>query len=206
MSWLVWVRRAVLAVIGFAVLLVGVTGFRVWYEARQDHRPASDAIVVLGTAQYDGRPSDVFAARLDHAARLYQDGVAPRIVVLGGNQPGDRTTEGAAGASYLTEHGIDGEAVIAVEEGSNTLNSLEAAEELFADRGWESAVLVTDPWHALRAGTMARDLGLDAVVSPTRSGPIVQSRETQARYIWRETWAHLYYSLFGSTPDAVSSR
>jgi uncharacterized SAM-binding protein YcdF (DUF218 family) len=191
------VRLALALVVLLPVLVVGVTAARVWWTARQDSRPVSDAIVVLGASQYDGRPSSVFEARLRHAADLFEQGAAPRVITLGGSQPGDRFTEAAAGEEFLVAEGVPRKRVLAVGEGGDTLESLEAYERVAEKRGWESAVLVTDPWHSLRARTMARDLGVEAESSPTRSGPIVQTRGTQLRYIARETAALLLYELTG---------
>lgn len=199
------IRRLLAAVLLSALGIVLWTAGQVWWVARQDDRPRSDAIVVLGASQYDGRPSAVFQARLDHAKSLYDDGVAPRIVTLGGGAPGDRTTEAQAGADYLRRHGVEN--VVAIEVGRDTLQSLQALRVEFADRKWSSAVLVTDPWHSLRARRMARDLGLRAATSPTRSGPSNASRATEARYVARETAAYLYYRVFHRSsekgPNAV---
>ncbi len=194
------VRRlvAVLVLLPFVVVLA--TALRVWWVARQDDRPRSDAIVVLGASQFDGRPSAVFRARLDHAAKLYAERVAPRVVTVGGGAPGDRFTEAQAGARYLRAHGVP--AVVEVGVGRDTLQSLKAVKEQFGRRGWHSAVLVTDPWHSLRARRMAKDLGIDAHASPTRSGPAVRSRETEVWYVGRETAAYLYYRLFHRSSDA----
>jgi uncharacterized SAM-binding protein YcdF (DUF218 family) len=198
------VRRLVAAVVLVVLLVVSATAVSVWWTARQDDRPPSDAIVVLGASQFDGRPSSVFKARLQHARALWEDGVAPRVVTVGGGRPGDRTTEAEAGASFLEERGVD---VVAVPEGRNTLESLEAVEGLMTEQGWASAVLVTDPWHSLRSRTMARDQGIVAETSPTRAGPSVRTRGTQVRYIARETAAYLYYRVLGrsgeSGPSAV---
>ena len=193
-----WVRRLVALLVALVLLVVGGTAASIWWVARQDDRPRSDAIVVLGASQFDGRPSSVFEARLEHAKRLYDAGVAPRVVTVGGGAPGDRTTEGAAGARYLESRGVD---AVAVPEGRDTLQSLRAVDRLFDDRGWASAVVVTDPWHSLRSRTMARDLGIEAETSPTRSGPSVRTRGTQARYIARETAAYLYYRLLGRSSE-----
>ena len=107
MPWWRWVLRVLLAFAGVAVLTVVVTAGYIWAVGQRDDRPPSDAIVVLGAAQFDGRPSAVYAARLDRAAELFRQGVAPRIVTTGGNQPGDRFTEAQAGANYLRRtHGI----------------------------------------------------------------------------------------------------
>ena len=189
--------RRLLALVVLLVLAVPVgTALSVWWTARGDDRTKSDVIVVLGASQFDGRPSSVLEARLEHAEQLYDDGVAPRVVTVGGGQPGDRYTEARAGQMYLEKQGV--EDVVAVEEGSDTLESLQAVSALMADRGWESAVLVTDPWHALRSLRMADDAGIEAVSSPTRRGPSVRTRGTEVRYIARETVAYIYYSIFGN--------
>lgn len=194
------VRRAVVALVLVTLLVVGGTAASIWYVARGDARPVSDVILVLGAAQYSGKPSSVLEARLEQAKKLFDQGVAPRVVTVGGSQAGDRTTEAEAGADYLRERGVD--EVVAVSEGIDTLSSLEAAAVLLDERGWKSVVLVTDPWHSLRARTMAGDLGIDAVTSPTRAGPSVRTRKVQARYVARETAAILYYKVFGRSSDA----
>ena len=192
--------RRVLAAVFLAVLLVVLgTAARVWWVARQDDHPRSDAIVVLGASQFDGRPSAVFRSRLDHAKTLYDEGVAPRVVVLGGGAPGDRTTEGASGAAYLKAKGVS---TLAVGEGRDTLQSMRALDKVFLERGWHTAVLVTDPWHSLRSRRMATDLGIDARTSPTRSGPSVRTRSTEVRYVARETAAYLYYRVFHRSSEA----
>jgi uncharacterized SAM-binding protein YcdF (DUF218 family) len=192
-------RRAALAVVLLVLLVVGGTATHVWWTARGDDRTATDAIVVLGASQFDGRPSSVLEARLEHAKTLYEGGVAPVVVTAGGGRPGDRFTEAQAGADYLEQRGVPD--VVVVGEGSNTLQSLEAVARLFDDRGWDSATIVTDPWHSLRSRSMARDLGIEARTSPTRAGPAVRTRGTQVRYILRETGALLYYKLFGGSPE-----
>ena len=198
------VRRCVAAAVVAVLLAVGGTAVSIWWTARQDDRPRSDAIVVLGASQFDGEPSSVFKARLQHARALWEDGVAPRVVTVGGSRPGDRTTEAQAGAAFLEERGVD---VVAVPEGRNTLESMEAVDALMRERGWDTAVLVTDPWHSLRSRAMARDQGIEAEASPTRAGPSVRTRDTQVRYILRETAAYLYYRVLGrsgeSGPSAV---
>jgi uncharacterized SAM-binding protein YcdF (DUF218 family) len=192
-----WPVRLLVGAVLVATFLVGGTAFRVWYVARADDRRPVDAVVVLGAAQYDGEPSSVFAARLRHAEALYERGLAPVIVTTGGSRAGDAFTEAEAGRRYLLERGVPASAVVAIGEGADTLGSLRAVADRAQETGWHSAIVVSDPWHSLRARTMARDSGLEAWTSPTRSGPIVQTRETQARYIVRETAALLFYRLSG---------
>jgi uncharacterized SAM-binding protein YcdF (DUF218 family) len=186
---------AVLAVL----LVVTSTSLAIWWTARQDSRPGSDAIVVLGSAQYNGVPSSIFEARLEHAIALYEDGVAPVIVTVGGKADGDQFAEAEAGQQYLADAGIPDDALLAVPEGGDTLESIRAVSAAFTERGWSSAVLVSDPWHAMRAERMAEDAGLDAESSPTRQGPAVQTRATQFRYILRETAAYLLYRATGES-------
>ncbi|MGY5885314.1 YdcF family protein [Modestobacter lacusdianchii] len=191
--------RVLGALVTAAVLLTGSTALAIWWTARQDARPGSDAIVVLGSAQYNGVPSSIFEARLEHALRLFEDGVAPRIVTVGGRAAGDEFSEAEAGRQYLAEAGVDDDALLAVEEGVDTLESMRAVGAEFDDRGWQTAVLVTDPWHVMRAERMAEDAGITASSSPTRQGPAVHTRTTQFRYILRETAAYLLYRATGES-------
>jgi uncharacterized SAM-binding protein YcdF (DUF218 family) len=191
-------RVAGAAVLAF-VLLITSTGLAIWWNARQDSRPTSDAIVVLGSAQYNGVPSSIFEARLEHAVALYEEGVAPVIVTVGGRAEGDEFTEAQAGREYLANRGVPEDALLAVEEGVDTLESMRVVAVAFGDRGWRSAVVVTDPWHAMRAERMAEDQGIEAESSPTRQGPAVQTRATQFRYILRETAAYLLYRATGES-------
>jgi uncharacterized SAM-binding protein YcdF (DUF218 family) len=186
------------AVLAF-LLLVSSTALAIWWNARQDSHPTSDAIVVLGSAQYNGVPSSIFEARLEHALDLYEDGVAPVVVTVGGKATGDQFTEAEAGRDYLANAGVPGDALLAVPEGVDTLESMRVVATAFGERGWTSAVLVTDPWHAMRAERMAEDAGIDAESSPTRQGPAVQTRATQFRYILRETAAYLLYRVTGES-------
>jgi uncharacterized SAM-binding protein YcdF (DUF218 family) len=194
--------KAVAAVVILALAVLLLTAGTIWWTARQDDRRVSDVIVVLGASQFDGRPSSVFTARLVHARDLWREDVAPRIVTVGGNQVGDRFTEASAGKRWLTEHGVPTRRVVALPTGSDTLSSISAVQQRMQRRGWHTAVIVTDPWHALRTGSMAEDRGIDAVVSPTRRGPAVRERSTQLRYIGRETLAYLYWKVFHRSADS----
>jgi len=198
-----WAGRLVVRVLGAAVLsvllLIGSTALAIWWNARQDSRPSSDSIVVLGSAQYNGVPSSIFEARLEHALDLYENGVAPVIVTVGGKETGDQFTEAEAGRDYLAAAGVPDDALLAIQEGADTLESMRAVAAEFDARGWHTAVLVTDPWHAMRAQRMADDAGIEARSSPTRQGPAVQTRSTQFRYILRETAAYLLYRVTGES-------
>ena len=207
-----FVRRLLLGVLVVGALVVGGTGFRVWQVARVDDRTHADVVVVLGAAQYDGKPSKILEARLDHARSLYQSGVAEHIVTGGGRRAGDNYTEADAGARWLAAHGVPRDRVIEVDEGADTLGTLRAVAGTIKAYGWHSAVIVSDPWHSLRARRMAEDEGLDAWTSPTHSGPIGQTRQTQLHYIVRETGALLFYRAtrapadLGITEDVAAGR
>lgn len=168
-------RRVATIVLATGVVLAVVAVVnvsQVWMAGRTDDRRAVDAIVVMGAAQYDGRPTQQFKARLDHALELWLDGVAPIIVTTGGNQPGDRFTEGGSGAKYLNERGVDASSLVIEETGSTTRRSLVGVAELLAERGAEDVVIVTEPFHALRSKLIAHDLGLRVTLSSTRSSPM----------------------------------
>ncbi|HEX2133747.1 MAG TPA: YdcF family protein [Actinophytocola sp.] len=196
-------RRLFVGVLLMGLLVVGGTAFRVWQVARVDDQTSADVVIVLGAAQYDGRPSKVLEARLSKARNLYRAGVAEHIVTTGGRQPGDEYTEAEAGVIWLADQGIPEDALIGVGVGTDTLGSLRAAAEEISARGWHTAVIVSDPWHSLRARTMAADVGLDAWTSPTHTGPIVQTRQTQIRYILYETAALLYYRTTRAQADRI---
>jgi uncharacterized SAM-binding protein YcdF (DUF218 family) len=166
------VRRVGLVVVLAALLYYVVTFMQVWWAARGDDTRRSEAIVVLGAAQFNGRPSAVFKARLDHAAELYHDRVAPLIVVTGGKQIGDQFTEATSGANYLHGKGVPDAAILRETTSRTSWESLAAAAHVLEDRGAKDVVLVSDPFHALRIRSIANELGLDAVTSPTRSSPI----------------------------------
>jgi uncharacterized SAM-binding protein YcdF (DUF218 family) len=167
-SRVVRIGLRVLAVLGIAaVVYVAVTFVQVWQASKRDEAAPAQAIVVLGAAQYDGEPSPVLANRLDHAAELFEQGIAPLIVVTGGRQEGDRFTEAEAGANYLSsEHGIPGSAIERETTGENSWESLASAARFLQDDGITRVVLVSDPYHAMRIDGIAAELGLDAVVSP----------------------------------------
>ena len=193
--------RVVLGALLVAGLVIGGTAVRVWQVARLDDRSPVDVAIVLGAAQYDGRPSDALEARLQHAKTLYDDGVVKYVLTVGGRQPGDHYTEAESGQMWLADNGVPQDRIISVGTGSDTLESLRAVAPVYRNHGWSSAVLVSDPWHSFRAQIMARDSGIDANVSPTHTGPMVRTRETQLSQIVRETGALLFYRLSRAPAD-----
>ena len=165
-------RRALAVAVVVPVLYFGVTFVQVWWTSRHDGAHPSQAVVVLGAAQFDGRPSAVLRARLDHAADLYHRNLAPVVVVTGGKAEGDRFTEAAAGANYLHTKGIPDEAILREATGRTSWQSLAASARFLRQRGIHDVVLVSDPFHAARIHGIASELGLDSATSPTRTSPI----------------------------------
>ena len=149
---------------------------QVWWVGKSDQARAVDAIVVLGVAQYDGRPSPQLQARLDHVLELWQEGLSPLVITTGGNQPGDRFTEAETSANYLivglTGVAIPAESIVQENTGSTTRESLIAVRDIMQSRGLHSVLIVTDPYHSLRSRLIAQALGLVSFISPTRTSPL----------------------------------
>lgn len=166
--WLRVCLAIVLAMIGYyAVNLI-----QLHLVGADDQARPVDAIIVMGAAQYDGRPSPQLQARLDHVVSLWDRGLAPIVVVTGGKQPGDRFTEAEASARYLVDRGVDGDAILREDEGHSSWESLETVAAMLDSIGVRRVLLVSDPYHSLRIRLMAQDLGLTAYVSPTRTSPV----------------------------------
>jgi uncharacterized SAM-binding protein YcdF (DUF218 family) len=195
-----WWRRhkvltAVLAFFALLFLYFAITFVQVWHAARQDDARPAQAIIVLGAAQFDGRPSNVLQARLDHAADLYNRKLAPIIVVTGGGQPGDRFTEAGASAKYLEGKGIPADAIELETTSSNSRDELAAAARFLHKQGINDVLLVSDGFHAYRIDAIADEVGLNGYVSPTPSSPITGMNELRAEF--RETVAVAAGRLIG---------
>ena len=154
--------------------------------SQQDQRQAVDAIVVLGAAQYNGRPSPVLRARLNHALSLYRERLAPLVVVTGGVGRGDTTSEALVGRRYLVAHGVPEDAVVAQGEGRTTMASMNAVTVWLRTRSLHRVLLVSDPFHMFRLRLEARRTGLQAYTSPTESSPISDNPVLELRYLFAE--------------------
>jgi uncharacterized SAM-binding protein YcdF (DUF218 family) len=179
---------------------VGYAAFRIVDQGNRDDARPADAIVVMGAAQYDGRPSPLFAARLDHAIELFHAGVAPRLIVTGGKREGDRTTEAASARAYAIAHEIPPEAILAEDRSRTTLASIRAVAELMDGAGLRSAVFVSDPSHMLRVLHMAADEGIEGYGSPTRTSPLERDTTARADAILHELAALAVYFVTGESP------
>jgi len=181
-----------LSAISVAVLAGLVCGL-ILIQGRRDEARQSGAAVVLGTAQWNAGPSPMLRARLDHALDLYRRGIVGKIILTGGVAAGATLSEAAAGKQYLIEHRLPPEALLLDEQGTTTWENLQNAAALARANGISSVLLVSDPFHMLRALKMAHDLRLVAYASPTRTSPITGSGVEEARYVVREAGAYLVY-------------
>jgi len=192
-------RLIVVAVVVGGVLL-GYTAYRIWDQGGRDEQRPADAIVVMGAAQYDGRPSPLFAARLDHAIELYRAGIAPHLIVTGGKAEGDRTTEAASAREYAIRHDVPADAILAEDQSRTTLQSIRAVKRVMDDADLKTAVFVSDPSHMLRVLRMAGDVGIGAYGSPTRTSPLERDALRKVDAMVHELGALAVYFISGESP------
>lgn len=159
-------RLGIAAAVGVLAVTAYMT-FRIWERGSRDEARPADAIVVLGAAQWNGVPSPLFQRRLDHAIKLYRDGLAPVFIVTGGKLPGDRTTEADAARAYAISKGVPSDAILVEDRSRTTLEQLRIVGLMLRDNGLNSALLVSNRTHMLRSLRMARDQGIEAYGSPT---------------------------------------
>lgn len=189
-------RRALVVILVALVAYPLWLGFRVWDQSHNDEVYYADAIVVLGAAQYNGRPSPIYKARLDHAIYLYGEGIAETVIVTGGKAKGDRYTEAEAGEMYLEGSDVPSEAILAEQRGRTTLESLTGARRIARQRGLATAVFVSDPLHSERIKRMALDIGFEeAYTSPASYTQLDRSRETKLKEIVHEVVSLLAYQF-----------
>lgn len=178
----------VLAGVTIAVMAAWLTSaIAVLIWGARDGARTSDAIVVLGAAQYVGRPSPVLRARLDHALELWQRGLAPTLIFTGGTGTGDTTSEAAVSRVYALKHGVPDTAILMENEGKTTRQSLEAVSGIMRARQMRSAILVSDPFHMLRLRILSGQYGVDAYTSPTQTSPISANKGQALGYVISES-------------------
>jgi uncharacterized SAM-binding protein YcdF (DUF218 family) len=184
-----WSLRRRVALGAFAAVLLGwaMSAVNVWRVATHDRAAPADAIVVLGAAQYRGRPSPVLRARLDHAVGLFASGIAPRLVLTGGIAEGDTASEAAVSRAYVLQAGVPDSAILTENEGRTTDQSLERVARLLRARRLTRVVLVSDPFHLARAGRLARRHDLVVRTSPTRTDDPWGRLARQPGYFLAET-------------------
>lgn len=179
-------RKAFLFAITGVALAYIISFVTVLVVSRKDERHKADAIVVLGAAQYNGRPSPVLKARLDHAVSLYQERLSPLIVVTGGTAKGDTESEATVSRRYLLSNGIPDEAVVVRPEGRSTVASMDAVGNWLGERDLQTVLLVSDPFHMCRLRFEAHRMDLTPFISPTHTSPISKSRTRELGFMATE--------------------
>jgi uncharacterized SAM-binding protein YcdF (DUF218 family) len=180
-------RRIIVASVTtlLSVWVLSICGVLVW--GVRDGARRADAIVVLGAAQYVGRPSPVLRARLDHAFDLWKRGLAPRVVLTGGPGVGDTTSEAAVGRRYMIRRGVPDASILVETESHSTSESLESVAAMMHARKLQRAILVSDPFHMLRLQILAKRYELESFTSPTKTSPISANRNERIWYVLSES-------------------
>lgn len=194
------VVRLVVATIVGALLVAGWATYRIWDVGNHDDTPTADAIVVLGAAQYNGRPSAILKARVEHAIDLYDAGVAPYLIVTGGKAGADITTEAATARELAIGRGVPAAAILAEDHGRTTLESMRGAAAILHDHGFQTAVFVSDRTHMLRVLRIARDEGITAFGSPTATSPSDATFADRLGATAHELGGLALYFVTGETP------
>ena len=182
--------RVAAGLLALGAIVLGIELFRVSRDIRRqsnvdEARPA-DVILVLGAAEYRGKPSPILEARLNHALFLYRQGLAPRVITTGGKGGDPMFTEGEVGRAYLSRHGIPSEAIIVESEGETTVYSTEAAAEIMRRMNLHSCIVVSDGYHIYRVKRMLQFQGIAVYGSP---------RPTERRHGWRQEWIYLKQAI-----------
>jgi len=198
-----WIRRMISLIVILALIGPAYGVSQVWRAAKNPVVREADVIVVLGTAQLNGKPGDALEARLIEAKRIYELGYAPIIITVGAGAPGDRTTEAASSKYWLRTHGIPAKKIIAIEEGRDTLVSTKAYATVMKKRYVSDVIIVTDPYHCKRAITMANDQGIVSTCSPVQTGPNT-IENSGYKYLLREAGAYLAYITAGRRGIQIS--
>jgi len=200
-----WIRRTITVIVILALIGPAYGISQVWRAANNPVVRQADVIVVLGTAQLNGKPGEALEARLVEAKRIFDLGYAPTIITVGAGAPGDRTTEAASGKYWLRTNGITSRKITAVEEGRDTLSSTKAYAAVMKKRYVSDVIIVTDPFHCARSIKMANDQGVLATCSPVQTGP--NTIDTSGyRYLIREAAAYLAYITVGKRGIQISDR
>jgi uncharacterized SAM-binding protein YcdF (DUF218 family) len=184
---LVIARRVltIIVVVVFVLWVISAATVLIW-SSRDEAQPAQ-VIVVLGAAQYAGKPSPVLRARLDHALELWDRHLASLLILTGGTGAGDTTSEAAVGRNYARRHGVPDSAILVENAGRTTSESMRAVAGMLEVRGLQTALLVSDPFHMLRLRILARRFGFTPYTSPTQTSPISPNREARWKYIFSES-------------------
>lgn len=185
-----------LGLAGVTLIILSWTAFQIIRTGQSDKAAPADAIVVLGAAEYAGKPSPVFQARLDHAKDLFEKKFAPLIITTGGTHPGEKISEGEAGKNYLVQQNIPAEKIIAETGSLTTKQNLTGVKEIAEKNGIQKIIIVSDAFHLYRAKKIAEDLDLVTLTSPAANSPISKNTWLELKYIGREIALVLLHELF----------
>ena len=202
------IRDLLVVAVAFVIGVAGLgayTTFRIWQVGQADGRRHVDAIVVLGAAQYNGRPSGALAARLDHAIELYKDGYAPFLITTGGKLPGDNYTEAQTGFNYATKRGVPASAILMETTGGTTLESIQNVRGIFDARGLHTALFVSDRSHMLRVLRVAEDVGIEGWSSPTETSPDDLDSDLRYKSLVHEIGAMAQYFFIKEEPVSAAA-
>ena len=200
-----FIRRIISFVLLLIIVIPLYVAGSIWYSARNSFPVKSDAILVMGAAQFDGRPSEVLQSRLQESLKVYKAGLAPKIYTVGSGAPGDRTTEAAASRAWLIDNGVKRSNISSIAKGRDTLGSTQAYAAAMKKVKLSSVVIVTDPYHCFRSVKMAKDLGLIASCAPVETGP-ASVANSGYKYLAREAGAYLAYITVGRLGIKLSDR
>jgi len=197
MVFLFKILRRILGAIALLIIIVPLyVASQIWWTAHHPSIKQSDAIVVLGAAQDNGKPTAILAERITQARLMYESGIAPFIITVGGGQKGDLSTEAAASSNSLVDQRVPRKRIVTLPVGKDTLTSTVAYVSYMKVHHLTSVIIATDPYHCYRAMAEARHLGITATCAGAQSGP-GSLKATGLRYIFRETAAYLAYETVG---------
>ena len=183
-----------LAVVGALLLFLGLTGSRILRAAAETPTSRADVIAIFGAAEYSGRPSPVFRARLDHGYELFQQGLAPVVITTGGAAQDPEFSEGGVGRDYLLKRGIPEQALIAETQGSDTAQSAERVANIMRANGMHSCMAVSDAYHVFRIRALLEHEGVQVELAPR---PESRPRSLLERFwaVMREAMSYLAWKL-----------
>lgn len=185
----------VMALSGAVFLSLGTLCCHVYGQAKLDEAKKADVIVVMGAAQWSGQPSPVLKARLDHAIDLYKRGYAPALILTGGMGDGETLSEAEVARNYVLRHLVPDSVIFMEQVGHTSLQSMTAAKQIMDEQDMRSAILVSDPFHMMRILKMAKDMGIEAYGSPTKTSPISKNKRVEFRHMLAESVLYMEYLL-----------
>ena len=186
------IRNILIGLAGLILIWSVFTGVSIWSFGNRDHARKSDCIIVLGAAAYGAKPSPVFEQRIRHAITLWNEGKAPAIIFTGGRGKDATHTESEVGALFTIGEGVDKAAILT----ETTRENLVEAKALMDGSGMDSAIIVSDPLHLMRASAMASDLGMKVVTSPTPTSAY-RTLRTRLGFLLREIYFNNHYAVTG---------